>query len=221
MKAQAIANAQIIHVNVRAFSRRSSARNSFRKNRKKVIGHGAQPIRERIHVPLIIHVPGRAPARRTDLASLIDLAPTLLSLAGCEPLHYSRGVNLFDPTLQSSPEDFLFSEMLDYTEAQQYAVITQDWKYMRRIGEKPHPFARPPPPEITVELYSRTHDPLERENVADAHPEVVEHLETEAQRFMAALDATEAGSEDAHSDADDMGLTDAQIEKLQALGYLE
>ena len=131
------------------------------------IGHGAQLTREQIHVPLIIHVPGREPARRKDLASLIDLAPTLLSLAGCESLQYARGVNLFDPAQQRGPEDFLFAEMLDYTEAQQYAVITQDWKYMRWIGEKPRPYARPLPSEVTVELYSRTQDPIERENVAE------------------------------------------------------
>lgn len=92
---------------------------------------------------------------------------------------------------------------------------------MRWIGGKPRPYARPLPPEITLELYSRTQDPLELDNMADTYPEVVERLETKAQRLMAELDALEFRAERAPTDADDMGLTDAQIEKLQALGYLE
>ncbi|MCQ2427011.1 MAG: sulfatase-like hydrolase/transferase [Clostridia bacterium] len=34
------------------------------------------------HVPLMMKIPGTAPSRRSDVASLVDVAPTLLSLAG-------------------------------------------------------------------------------------------------------------------------------------------
>jgi choline-sulfatase len=37
-------------------------------------------------IPLIVHAPGRFPARRiAQSASLLDLAPTLMELAGCDP----------------------------------------------------------------------------------------------------------------------------------------
>ncbi len=44
-----------------------------------------------LHVPMIIHVPGQAPGVDDQLVSFLDLAPTVLSLAGVEPPMHMQG----------------------------------------------------------------------------------------------------------------------------------
>lgn len=181
------------------------------------LGHGGQLTPEQLHVPLIIRAPGLTPARRSDLASLLDIAPTLLSLAGCEPLQHARGVNLFDAAQQRGDDGFLFAEMLDYKEPLQYAVITPEWHFTQWVGAQQRAFRQA---GNDIELYQRTPEsPLE--NMAESHSGVLQALDAKAQALIAALDAAAARPENAASDVEDMGLSDAQIEKLQALGYLE
>lgn len=47
-----------------------------------------------LHVPLIIHAPGQVPARFDEQVGLIDVVPTLLSLAGVAPLPEAMGAVL-------------------------------------------------------------------------------------------------------------------------------
>lgn len=48
------------------------------------------------HIPFMIRIPGRNGERRKDVCSLVDVAPTLLSLAGIDyPADKFDGVNLF------------------------------------------------------------------------------------------------------------------------------
>lgn len=58
------------------------------------------------HIPFMMRVPGHAPERRHDVASLVDLAPTILSLAGVDydPAEYD-GVDLF-----AAKHDYVFSQ---------------------------------------------------------------------------------------------------------------
>jgi membrane-anchored protein YejM (alkaline phosphatase superfamily) len=61
--------------------------------------HGSNYSDEQIHVPLILHVPGGAPAVREDRTSHVDLAPTILGLLGCTspPPTYALGSTLLSP----------------------------------------------------------------------------------------------------------------------------
>jgi arylsulfatase A-like enzyme len=54
---------------------------------------------ENVHVPLLIAVPGvtNGPARSTDIASLIDAAPTLLDLLGLPASPGHEGASLLRP----------------------------------------------------------------------------------------------------------------------------
>jgi arylsulfatase A-like enzyme len=47
--------------------------------------HGHHLTDEAVRVPLFLHMPGLAPGRRSDVASLVDLLPTLLARLG-EPV---------------------------------------------------------------------------------------------------------------------------------------
>ncbi|KRW62559.1 sulfatase-like hydrolase/transferase [Pseudomonas sp. TTU2014-080ASC] len=62
-------------------------------------GHNSAFTDEQLRVPLILHVPGRAPFREALRTSHVDLLPTLLPLLGVTnpPEQYSIGYSLFNP----------------------------------------------------------------------------------------------------------------------------
>ena len=61
-----------------------------------VWGHNTDFDREQVNVPLVLHIPGVAPALRHDLARGVDLVPTLMELLGTRsaPSLYSVGHSL-------------------------------------------------------------------------------------------------------------------------------
>jgi len=69
-------------------------------------GHGTNFTRWQVQVPLIVHIPGRAPELVTERTSHIDVVPTLLEeVFGCtsDPTDYSNGINLFGDRSQARP----------------------------------------------------------------------------------------------------------------------
>jgi len=70
------------------------------------LGHGTNVYGGLVRVPLMIVAPGRLePGRRVDhLTHHIDLAPTLLELAGLPPEDSFRGSNLNEPSSQAFAE---------------------------------------------------------------------------------------------------------------------
>jgi arylsulfatase A-like enzyme len=61
------------------------------------LGHGKRLIPAALHVPALVRSPRMAAGTRHDVAGTVDLAPTLLSLAGLVPAT-RRGRSLIDPT---------------------------------------------------------------------------------------------------------------------------
>jgi arylsulfatase len=111
--------------------------------------HGRTLYEEVVRVPLVVAVPGRARAMREDLTTVLDVAPTMLALAGvgAPPL---AGADLFDvratPTRVLPLGQTLFGE--DWTG---YRTATR--KYVRsEAGEE--------------RSYDLASDPGERRNVA-------------------------------------------------------
>jgi len=105
-------------------------------------------------VPLVFVGPGVAELGvRDPLVELIDLGPTLLDLAGQEPLDGAHGVSI-RPLLEGGREelhDAVFSE-----HAQRVMVRTRDWKLVFYVGES------------FGELYHLSEDPDELHNLYDA-----------------------------------------------------
>ncbi len=56
--------------------------------------HGFRTTPDQVHVPFILRAPGFDPARRKDLVHHVDIAPTLIALAGLEAPGSIRGVDL-------------------------------------------------------------------------------------------------------------------------------
>jgi arylsulfatase A-like enzyme len=120
------------------------------------------PYDEALRVPLVFRWPGRVPAGRvidSQLASGLDLAPTLLDYAGAPPLPRARGLSLKEVVSGAKREvrDFVVSELYpDQLQPERAAriVCTQDAKYLFAVGG--------PGPEEA--LYDLRNDPGETHN---------------------------------------------------------
>lgn len=60
-------------------------------------GHTLEVYEENVRVPMMFAVPGVAPQRISRIASLIDLAPTILELSGMRAPRQYQGTSLLDP----------------------------------------------------------------------------------------------------------------------------
>ena len=163
------------------------------------------PCNSGLHVPLIVHVPekfrslapeGYAPGGTLDrLVSFVDLAPTMLSLAGIEPPQSMQGRAFAGPHA-APPREFLFGyrsrmdERLDLTRsirnerfvylrnfmphkaAGQYQAymyetpMMQAWQKAYDAGTLAPEYARFFEPDASEELYDLTTDSAEVHNLA-------------------------------------------------------
>jgi arylsulfatase A-like enzyme len=149
-----------------------------------------------LHVPLIMEGRSVPKGRReTDLASGVDVTPTILGWAGIQTTLSLEGRDL----LSSPAPDAMFAQCAN----KRYAIRTKDWKLILNVEPR------------SMELYNLLQDPSERRNVASALPGRVEALEERLVRWKESLPHIEdAGSAEVKTFGDD-------LERLRALGYLE
>jgi arylsulfatase len=95
--------------------------------------HGEYLIDALVHVPLMIRAPGVAPGRRSDLASLLDVFPTLLGLLGLEP-ETGEGRDLLSD--ESEPAGLLLFTFKRSKPAR-VAVVADGFKYTLSRSAQP------------------------------------------------------------------------------------
>ncbi len=129
-----------------------------------------------IRVPMLMRWPGRIGPRRVDSSHMvlnIDVAPTLLDLAGVEVPSWMQGCSwkpLLDGSVDNWREDFLY-EWYEYPAVhcarKHRGVRTSRWKLIH-FWEQPEEWA----------LYDLPNDPMELVNLYDdkAHTEIVAAL---------------------------------------------
>lgn len=126
-----------------------------------------------IHVPLIFYWPGKFPRGRRvpGFVQNLDLAPTILDLAGVPNRDAMEGVSLL-PALfglrDGNYEELYFSEA---TWQVKRAIRTRGWKLIDSIEPDPH--GRP-----MQELFDLRADPGEQHNVVESHSEKAQELGT-------------------------------------------
>jgi len=151
-----------------------------------------------LRVPLFLKTPGQVVGHEIDeQASLLDLLPTLLGLAGSEvPIDLS-GRNLLEPGFAPVP---LPIENSDLYPEKYRGIRTTRWKYLRREHDG------------AEELFDLREDPEERHDLSRTHP-------AELEKFRVLLRETSVDSRRSGEAVDPE--SDAIREQLRALGYLD
>jgi arylsulfatase A-like enzyme len=127
--------------------------------------HGRYVYAPLVRIPLALRIPGVAPGQRGDPATLVDLAPTLLSLLGApDAIAPLDGVDLV-PALLGAPAEFRPSDRaIVIHEELQWSVVA--WPYQLIVK----------PADNLVELYQVERDPAEHGDLSGTLPDVVARL---------------------------------------------
>lgn len=167
--------------------------------------HGTTLYDEQIHIPLIVKLPGNrnAGARESALARSVDIAPTMLTIAGAGVPAAVQGRNLFGtataPTAVYAEEDHE-GNVLE-------TIRTAEWKLILANPGNPRGLAE-------VELYDLVADPGERNNLAASQPARVAELRKDLETLRVASRASAVSGVTGAID-------DADMERLKALGYVD
>ncbi len=152
---------------------------------------------ELIHTPLILFGGGIPSGLRVELPTRnVDVAPTLLRLANIEtPAHY-QGADL--------------RPVWEGTERRPRVVLAEkrDYKVFLEGGFKYYTDGR---------LYDLENDPLERENLIEARPEMARRFEELAAAWQVELDRLSMSI----AQGGEIRLSPEEVRRLKALGYLQ
>jgi len=170
------------------------------------VQHGLFIYEEAIRVPLIFSAPSNASAgvTRSEPVSLVDVAPTLLALAGAPTLAGIEGQDLtprFDPTVVVQPRP-VYSESL-------YGKLHYGWSELHAVIEDRYKLIDSSAPE----LFDLGRDPKEKANLAG-------ELNTVYLRLHNDLAEREARWATGAQAADTGAVASETRQRLQALGYV-
>jgi arylsulfatase A-like enzyme len=147
------------------------------------LGHGAQHTQDVIHVPLVLRIPGVSPAVVEAPVELLDLAPTLLDLAGASPVAAMEGRSL-RPLWTSGawPERDRFA----LTNREAASIRSGDLKLILqargcRGPKKEHPGLIVPTCTL---IYDLAQDPGEQRNLSGNPPRAAEQLESKLASWL-------------------------------------
>ena len=168
--------------------------------------HGQFIYEATLHVPLVIRCPGRVPAGQRIAAQVrtIDIAPTILQLAGVAPWDELQGTSLM-PLLDGSAADLQLAAYSESIEAHaefgfsRLRSITADgWKYI--LSTKPA-------------LYHIADTPDELANQIAEQPERAERMRAQLRELLAG--APPIPTDDVAVALSDEGSSTARIPRLR------
>jgi arylsulfatase A-like enzyme len=168
--------------------------------------HGLTLYREVLHVPLILADLREGQAvRRDEPVDLLDVAPTLLALAGAPPLEGMRGRDLLAalPATRAHVAELYPDPLLEERlgpQRHRAALVQWPWKALAA-------------PDASVVLYQLERDPMERSALAPGTESAPGSVAARAADLAARAVPAARGS--------GRELTEAEREALRALGYAE
>jgi len=125
------------------------------------VGHGGVLYQEMIHVPLLVWGKGMVPRRAEEHVGLIDLAPTIMELAGVALPGGLRGRSLLPLLTGEGKGDSRAQFAATSGDGMlRLSVVEGEWKLMGDMGQ----------------LYNLADDQGERENLASRYPVRMEYL---------------------------------------------
>ena len=168
--------------------------------------HGHSLYTELTHMPLIVSGPGIDPARVTTPASIVDVLPTLLELAGVDAEREFGGRSLV-PTLrgEQQPEVPILTEVRLHPHSSFEALRLWPWFLIRNLDA---------PGRLT--LFETGSDPGEQVDLAGREPDRVEDLELLLRGSV--RQAAERGQ--AFGGGAEIQLSTDQLETIRGLGYI-
>ena len=180
--------------------------------------HGHSVYGELTNVPLLLWQPGVVPANREvrETVRTIDLMPTILTLSGLPIPEVAQGQTLTPLLGMQRAEDdadawvaraVVSEEHVRRAEDdyESYAVLLDGWRLVRDVQ-----------PEDGFELYDHATDPLAINDVAADHPDVVERMSREYDRWKQRSEqASLPSDEDLEST-----LSAEELQRLRSLGYV-
>jgi arylsulfatase len=184
---------------------------------EKWFTHGFQVYQALIRVPLLMMGPGVTPGERHELASTVDVLPSILEFAGFEPAERLRGRSLLRPPPLRADRTIFTEATMPFV--QWRAAIRGDQKWMMKIE------AKHGSPRITERrLYDLANDPGEQNHSGWSAPDgALRALVAEMKR-----DPDPAGMPTRYAKGRRLGKpklarqpSKAELEGLRALGYVE
>jgi arylsulfatase A-like enzyme len=188
--------------------------------------HGQSVHGELARVPLVLWAPGRVPAGSVveETVQSVDIAPTILDLAGLPPLPQAQGASL-RPLLAARPpgadppagwprpaitEKLAESDPTSPTRigGVATAIVAGGWKLIERVESEG---------ATRRELYDVERDPLEQTDLAAERPDVVARLAEQLEAWRAGVSAVRLEPET----AEDPATSPEELERLKALGYVQ
>ncbi len=186
--------------------------------------HGYNAYGEMLNVPLIIWWPAGIPGGQVIETTVqsIDVMPTVLELSLLPVPDRAQGQSLLPLMAETNPTSLgwkprpavaerawapVANEGEKNAELDAFAVVDGEWKL---IWNTNRPDDRP-----EYELFDHQRDPINMNNVAADHPEVVERLADYLQNWHEAALAAKLDTEAAAED-----MSQEELEKLRALGYI-
>jgi len=172
--------------------------------------HGMVPFDETSHVPLMIRAPGIKPGVVKEIVSAIDVAPTLLELAGLPRRELHEGVSLVpqlrDPSLRTNRIVFTESGRSKRNRSWQRSARDQRFKlvYVPSTFERDH---------LELDewmLFDLASDPGETKNVLAEHPEDAARLKAELFGWMRSESLFQAPASN---------LSPEELEAIRGTGY--
>jgi arylsulfatase A-like enzyme len=168
--------------------------------------HGHTLHRELTQMPLILRVPGIAPGRVDEIASMVDVFPTLLELAGAETPEGLPGRSLVPFLLGDRPPAAASLSEVRLLEGSRYESIRRgDWTLIRSLDD---------PSELR--LFDQRSDPDELVDVASDHPAEIKLLEA----LLTGSVSRARGRSSNSGSGSELSLSSDQLDVLKKLGYL-
>ena len=144
--------------------------------------------------------------RIKNLVRLIDIAPTIMALAGCKPTDVMQGASLL-PLMQGQKTRL---ERVLYCESY-YPQFSHNWSPLLGMRTEKWKYIDAP----IQELYRVDQDPGEKKNLADQQKDEAERLSSMFTNLKTQITASSV-----KLDAQKLSLDEGTKEKLQSLGYV-
>ncbi len=168
--------------------------------------HGLSAHQDQLHVPLILRWPGKLPAgqRLGQTVRLFDIMPTLLAQLQIDaPVALQARSFLGAIEGETTLLPPALGEAVKKRPGEK-AFVLGNWKLLAYTDEGRY------------ELYDLDSDPTEQDDLASRQPKRVAELKRLLERQVAENEALGAGVE-----VQEAALTEAELERLRLLGYLE